>query len=291
MTKLEKYPCIVLTYDWKLPTTEDGNEAGLILSKKIKHQKYDSFQAGRKKVPGSDFESDYDLIIFMTHNLNKMGLRAMGVSYSIIGKDDAKKIEMKLKTSGREEEENGAIQLFAAPPYRLPTNNKCLSFTVYLSSGDGIVENYKIHQLDGLLSQQLWSSAMNQYGTDFKLIANDGKTFPVHKFILSARSTVFDVLFKEDHEFNAISSLNIMDFKGKELEQFIRFIYIGELDGPVSDELIKLAEKYQIKTLGNLFKATSLEEISVDKLARLALHLQPGTHYMTPSEEKIPYAI
>ena len=74
-----------------------------------------------------------------------MGLRAMGVSYFIIGKDDAQNIEMQLKTSDREEEEeeegNGAIQLFSAPLYRLPTKNRCLSFTVYLSSGDGIEEN------------------------------------------------------------------------------------------------------------------------------------------------------
>ncbi len=132
---------------------------------------------------------------------------------------------------------------------------------------------------------------MNQYGTDFKLIANDGKTFPVHKFILAARSTVFAVLFKEDQDFNTISSFNIMDSKGDELEQFIRFIYSGELEGTVDHALMKLAEKYQIKTLGNLFKAASLEEFSVDKLARLPLHLQPGDHYMKPSELEIPYVI
>ena len=96
--------------------------------------------------------------------------------------------------------------------------------------------------MDRLASQQLLSSVINQNGTEFNLIAKDGKVFPVHKWILAARSNVFEVLFRNDVE--AGNPSHFMEFASNEIEQFIRFIYTGEFEMVATNELIKLAINY-----------------------------------------------
>ena len=76
-------------------------------------------------------------------------------------------------------------------------NKTSFIFTVYLS---GIMENYRVYEMGDLLSLQLLLSIKNQYLTDLKLMSKDDKAgFSVHKWILAARSPVFEALLnKED---------------------------------------------------------------------------------------------
>ncbi len=93
-------------------------------------------------------------LIFVTTNLNKIGLKAVAVNFSS-GNDSVIK-EMELLKGV---EEKGATQLFTAPILeashdwiKWPLNSN-LKFTVYMN---GIVENYKVFQMDRLISKELY---------------------------------------------------------------------------------------------------------------------------------------
>lgn len=132
--------------------------------------------------------------------------------------------------------------------------------------------------MDDLLSKQSWSSITT--GTDFKLIASDGNSLPVHKWVLSARSLVFATLFSSGEEIESIHLA--IDCTLNEMQQFIKFIYTGELKGKVGHELVQLAVKYQINTLQDLCKTTyqDVYAFTMEKMAMFALHLDCGTNLL-----------
>ena len=74
------------------------------------------------------------------------------------------------------------IQLFTAL-FDVKSASFTFNFTVHFT---GIVDSYRVRQMDGLTSQQLWSSVTDQQddGTNFKLISSDGSCFSVHKWVL-----------------------------------------------------------------------------------------------------------
>ncbi len=61
-----------------------------------------------------------------------------------------------------------------------------------------------------------------------------------------------------------------------EIEQFIKFIYTGEFEAPISKELVQLAVLYQVNSLEKLLTSAS-KDISTDKIAAIAMHLKPET--------------
>ncbi len=302
--KLEKFPCLVLKFDWNwMDQINLQPNKPFILSTKVFHQKNELFRIGLKK-PYSDQQGGYGsnssfshaTLYLLTANLKKMGLKILTVSftYKDYTRKDVDEKEMDLKTSDtdKKENENDIIQLFTAQfkesdnffkhiqsqisdaayykhqDRTAAATNTTITFTVYLI---GISENYRSYQIDGLLSQQLQSFVVNQVGTDFKLITKDKKAVNVHKFILAARSSVFATIFKEPG-----NTFDVMDCKMDELKQFVKFIYTGELEGLVNDGLMKLATKYKVTTLENLCKVAS-QDVSVNMMASLALHLDPGS--------------
>jgi len=106
--------------------------------------------------------------------------------------------------------------------------------------------------------------------TDFKLQITGGKSFPVHKFVLAARSPVFAAQFnaqQTEEEFKQV----IIDLDVDEtcMNQFLKFIYTGELDGPVTSQLVQLATHYQIETLEKICQAAA-PDITVLKDALFA---------------------
>ena len=80
----------------------------------------------------------------------------------------------------------------------------------------------------------------------------DGKEFPTHKFILSARSDVFERMFASPLKINEKDEpiLEIDDASAEEMEIFLNFLYKDEIkDEDISCELLKLADKYNVKRL------------------------------------------
>lgn len=252
-----------------------------LLSKKLVYQKNEFFRVGIKNEPSSS-EVEAAAIFLLTTNLKIMGLKVMKIyvqskSGTRYGPDlkHLRKIEMKemnLETS--DDNETGAIQLFTTPleefilssfsPHPL---DYFIIFTVHLN---GIMEKYQVHHMDARLNHQMMASITNQDETDFNLITKDGQRFPVHKWMLAARSPIFAALFLNQEE---IEPNHSMECTLNEMNQFIKFIYFGELEGLVNHELMHLAVTYQIKTLENLCQ-TALREVPIDKMAIIALHLK-----------------
>jgi len=106
--------------------------------------------------------------------------------------------------------------------------------------------------------------------------------------MLAARSPVFAALLSSQED---ITSLHLaVDCTLKEMKQFIRCIYTdGELEGLVSQELMLLAVKYQIKTRKEICEAAlkdtpfSLDQTVMNPM--IALHLKSGS-YLCKIEEQ-----
>lgn len=260
---MEKTSSMVLKIKWKLANVKEHDG---FFSDKIKYKMNDSFRVGYKNTSSPT-------LIFVTTNLNKIGLKAAAVTFS--SGNDSQIREMDLFKG----EENGATQLFTAPIseashhylIKWPLNFK-FNFTVYLN---GIVEDIKILQMDRLITKELCLSVSNKLETDFYLIAKDGKAFKVHKWILAARSNVFEVLLRSNDQKVAESHVS-MNCTSNELGQFIKFIYTGEFEGEATSGLMQLAVNYEVKNLENLLRAAS-QDISLDQMAAIAMHLKPGT--------------
>jgi len=109
----------------------------------------------------------------------------------------------------------------------------------------GILDGYRTQRVDSLLSQQLLSTVIDGSGTYEKLIANDRSFIWVQKFIFAARCSVFAVLTI----IKVVGDHNDMDCTFTELNQFVKFMYTGELEGLVNHGLMQLAITYQIKNL------------------------------------------
>lgn len=144
----------------------------------------------------------------------------------------------------------------------------CYFFNIHFT---GITENYHFQEKDGLLNEQLWSSISNQLGADFEFIAG-GKRFPVHKFIVAARSHVFAAQLNTGEQPN----VKELDVSAAAMEQFLKFVYTGELDGTVNEPGVRqLAATYQIKTLEDICKFAS-NDIDEDEMAGFAIQLKSG---------------
>jgi len=271
MAKLEKFPFVALKYEWNIPS--DVERKGILfLSKKIMYKENDSFRTGLR-IESSSFYEPSSTLLFLSLNLRQIGLRVMRVSYSFES-DTGKIEETDLKISN--EKENEAVQLFTSQLFISLPKKIRFKFTIFLA---GIVDNYQVLQMDGLLSHQLCSSLEDRSGADFNLIAKNGKRFPVHGSILAARSPIFALLLSNDQEVKSKPiepNYHSMDCTIEEMTEFIKFIYTGGLESPISNALMKLAVKYKVKTLVNLCLAGS-QDLSVDAMASLAMRFKPGS--------------
>lgn len=261
MAQLEKKYLKVCQYQWKL-TGIGSYEQMTILSKMIKFQGVPSFRVGLRN-------QTFPTLFLITANLNKMGLKAEAVTFSY---RDSKEKKMTLFTNDGDGSEIG-LQLFTAPLNEYLTwgdrNFANFNFQIYLS---GAVETYQLQEVDFLLRNQM-SSLMNLVGTDFEIIA-DGKRFPVHKYMLAARSPVFAAKFKKEKN-GAVEEIHWID--AASVNQFINFIYTGQLDGSQLnlEHLMRLALSYEITTLEKLCQAAS-HTIDLDQMVSFGMKSIPA---------------
>ena len=145
-----------------------------------------------------------------------------------------------------------SIEILANGPY-------FFNFRIYV--GGALEQHYEPHRFDGNISQQLWEAVVNkQHNTDvvFKV---GNSAFPAHKFILAARSSVFRTLFDAEPQHNG--QFEIVDFPPEILEQFLRFLYTGQLVNPTSKQLGMIADRYNVKTLTSLCRTVAANEVSL----------------------------
>lgn len=280
MAELKKASHFVLQFMWDLKNIQNDT----IYLSNIKYRHGDFFQVGFKNCQDSR-----RTLFLMTKNLNKIGMKAVAVSFTSAASTKYEALD--LYTVKEQDENDGSLQLFTTPLAYAGGSDRGRKFSFRISLS-GIIENYRVEQISHLLAKELWVSSVNQSGTDYEFIA-EGKRFAVHKFILAARSPVFAEQFrKEEREGEEGKEEKPKRIKtdyvedAASFEQFLRFIYTGELEGPVKNPglLLQLAEKYQIKTLESLCQAAS-SDIDIHKMTELSFYLKPGRS--TCSNEKI----
>ncbi len=249
-----------LCFECKWQPSDIQKRPGTILSKMIKFQGEKLFRVGLKN------ETSSSTLLFITFDVSRIGMENVGVTFT----NHLLSSQNIWRTMGPHKMDSRRIQLHTSQLDFVVAGNYSFTFQVYMYSREPDI--YHVQRLDGLLGQQLWSAAINLVGTDFQLTA-EGKTFFVHKFMLAARSPVFEAQFekKEEEEiFHQIESASC-------LHQLLKFVYTGELEGATSRELEELAEKYEIRALERLCRASynSIEDGSfAANIGRLALLLK-----------------
>jgi len=293
MAKLEKSLCLELEYTSILSAIE--REEDFLYMKKFLYQGKEVFRVGLKmswKEPARESPDPAFIFVLTSANLQKMGHKVKAVISTVrlsngIGDRACRETKMKevdLTTASGNANNETSTQLFTHSLKR--SDIKCTDFIFQVTVRfTGMVDNYQVQQIDGLLSDQLWLSATYQLDeTVLKLTTNDGKSFLTHKWMLAARSPIFAALLSSKED---ITSLHLaVDCTVKEMKRFIRFIYTGELEGLVTQNLLQLAIKYQIKTLEQVCEAALKDPLfSLDQTAVIALHLKSGS-YLCKIEEQ-----
>ena len=150
---------------------------------------------------------------------------------------------------------------------------KKFTFQIYL---EGIVPEYSFNACDRLGKDQLWSAVNSKLHADVEFIVQD-KRFAAHKAFLAARSPVFRAEFtQEESKTVDPHQIRIDDEDASSFEQFLYFLYPGELlqfaytgePAPMlaNKDLLKLCERYQMRTLENLCRVALLEVNGEQKL-------------------------
>jgi BTB/POZ domain len=99
---------------------------------------------------------------------------------------------------------------------------------------------------------------MNQKFSDF-IVLTRSKEFQVHKFVLAIQSDGFAEMFDSDE--NA-SEMKIEDLNAEAVEEFLRFLYTGEISSEVhSFELFALASKLKVHELKSLTEEMILNDL------------------------------
>lgn len=115
--------------------------------------------------------------------------------------------------------------------------------------------NFNYLFVDSTWKDQLWSATSAKNSTDVEFIIGE-ESVGAHRFILSARSPIFEVMFES--ELNNESPTRIIhmeDVDPATFRFFLQFIYTGIID-PSADkeELYALADKYFVNTLEDFCK-------------------------------------
>ncbi len=288
LSEENKISSLAFNFVWKLNNVvAEFQPTKVILSEMVKFQNKKIFRAALNKS-----SITHPTLLFMATNLNKMGLRVTDVisSTRLTTNSGGERQQERMQIQPyNHDAAKSSVQLFTRQLQNsLPLGKQFIFFDIYIS---GIAEGYQIQRMDSHIYEQLWSSVTNGVESDFVFFAG-GKRFPVHKFILVARSPVFAALFSNDmlnpkKETSAGSQIprektELVD--AASMEQFLKFVYTGKLEGSISGHQLKqLATTYQIRTLEDLCQAASYD-IDGEEMSVLALQLNP-------SLEKVSYEI
>jgi len=102
-------PRLVCKYEWELTGIE--NKTMTILSQVLKFNGEDSFRAGLR----INMTAHKSTLLFITTNLNKMGMKAVKVVVSSGNANKCQTMGLLKSQSGCDDITDGSVQLFTAP--------------------------------------------------------------------------------------------------------------------------------------------------------------------------------
>lgn len=120
-------------------------------------------------------------------------------------------------------------------------------------------QDEEFRQSTAISYEKLWTT---KAFTDFTIVAEGSKEFPVHKCILGIKSSVFAAALSIKMEEMQNGKMRIDDFSADAVEQFLAFIYTGWIPNDVHVmELFALASKYDIPKLKTLSQNAILKNL------------------------------
>ena len=122
------------------------------------------------------------------------------------------------------------------------------------------------------LNQLMEKLFLNEDKSDIKIVC-DEEEFPCHKFILSARSDVFETMFatKESRE-ELEGILKIEDISAHTMRTFLNFMYKDALNTEdIDSHLLLAAEKYNVKRLINICLRHLLKNIDSSNVMEIVV--------------------
>jgi hypothetical protein len=128
---------------------------------------------------------------------------------------------------------------------------------VKVASLEETIENLKTQSF---LSSDVEAFIQDESTKDFKIII-EGQEFPVHKFLLAARSPTLAELLKNNPE---VENLNLVDISVEIFEKILKFLYTDELPGDDGTNFLHLfaaAGKLKIEELKNYAAAKIIDKI------------------------------
>ena len=267
---------LIVPYEWKLENVEKDFKT--IVSNMILFRGEKVFRAALKK---SDKEQW--TLVFLAINLNKIGLQVSDVACGKEGADTNCKMKEYIpdKNKVKGDVDEGNLQLFTCNVDIVFAEIFTFVFQIHL---EGIVAGYSYNLRDRLGKDQLWSTVNNKLHADIEFIVQD-KRFSAHKAILAARSPEFRSDFTKEKSKN-VNQIRIDDVDASSFEQFLYFLYTGEflhLDftgepAPmlVNKDLLKLASRYQLKTLKSLCRV-ALREVNAEQMVSFKANLNSSS--------------
>jgi hypothetical protein len=276
-------PKMIVQYEWILENVEE--ELTSIASKMILFRGERVFRVGLKKT------DEFPFLFLMAIDLNKMGMKVRNVTYGIQGSSSIGPTKMK-KMIKEEVGDDESLQLFTfVKPFTVAeevVGNCTFVFRICIIGADHGLFSYQLS--DRLAKDQLWAALNNQQNlADVELIVKD-KTFFAHAAILASRSRVFAAEFKKIKPVKDVTyQIWIDGVEPSTVENFLHFIYTGEPMGTLADEeLLKLADHYQLTTLSSLCKL-ALKKIGALQMAKVRQRLNRNAEELSSS--KIMYDI
>uniref|UniRef100_A0A146KXW5 Speckle-type POZ protein n=1 Tax=Lygus hesperus TaxID=30085 RepID=A0A146KXW5_LYGHE len=120
-----------------------------------------------------------------------------------------------------------------------------------------------------LCRQGLWQQYLNQQFVDVVVVVQESK-FKVHKAVLAAHSPVLTAMFNVDMLESRQNIVTIEDCSPHSFEAFIKWMYLGEVEGTeqVHSELLALADKYDMNKLKVICEKSLSAEISVSNAVK-----------------------
>lgn len=96
----------------------------------------------------------------------------------------------------------------------------------------------------------------------------NGKSFYLHKSVLTTSSSVFDAMFKNDMKEKNQNIVEVKDVKPEILEQFFRFMYTGKVNEieKSNSELLIAAERYCVENLKSLCEESIIKSLSEENV-------------------------
>ncbi len=258
-------PKMIVPYEWKWIFDSVEEEPTTIASKMILFRGQRVFRVGLKNHVQSP------ILFFMAINLGKMGMKVEDVKYGF------KNTETMTKMTKHDLGDEGNLQLFTMTFLKKIVKTRTFVFRICIVGAD---PGYSYQLCDRLAKDQLWAALIIQkHLPDVEFIVKD-KIFPAHKAILAARSRVFADEFEKKQPVKGVPHQIRMETRAEPstVLNFLHFIYTGEPIGTLADEeLLKLADHYQLTTLANLCKH-ALEKIDAMQMAvlRKRLNSNPG---------------